>query len=188
MFCRGRGQKWFKLSRGQRRPIWCTRSAEYADLKNGLVFQMITEEIGIVGDTGQKQQKRINRMKIIEDAKMTVSGEILRKNKKNTTGQKNLNGEAKVSTKTNSNGLHDEVNHPPHYASGQIECIDAMEAMVDSQQINFKIKLTGHMFYLWQVIFKYLWRFPLKENAITDLKKAEFYLKRLIEGLEKNKL
>ena len=59
------------------------------------------------------------------------------------------------------------------------------EAMVDSQGRNYRIVLTGHMFYLWQVIFKYIWRWPFKEKPIEDLKKAEFYLKKLIKALEK---
>lgn len=78
----------------------------------------------------------------------------------------------------------DEVNHPKHYASGGIECLDAMEAMV-SQTTKMEAKLKGHDYYLWQVIFKYIWRFPYKKNPTTDLKKARFYLEKLINSLEK---
>jgi len=77
----------------------------------------------------------------------------------------------------------DEVNHPAHYASGGIECIDAMEAMTN-QSKKMNVKLKGHDYYLWQVIFKYLWRFPYKENPVTDLKKLLFYLNKLIIRLE----
>ncbi len=80
----------------------------------------------------------------------------------------------------------DMVNHPPHYASSKIECIDAMEAMT-GQNRDYKTFLTGHMMYLWQVIFKYIWRFPYKENPVEDLKKAKFYLERLINRLENTK-
>lgn len=119
--------------------------------------------------------------------RMNVSGEI-KKNKKNKA-KKNETKPAEVlntQQKTASNGFcEDLVNHPDHYASSAIECIDAMEAMVDSQGRNYRIVLTGHMFYLWQVIFKYIWRWPFKEKPIEDLKKAEFYLKKLIKSLEK---
>ena len=80
----------------------------------------------------------------------------------------------------------DMVNHPPHYASSKIECIDAMEAMT-GQNRDYKTFLTGHMMYLWQVIFKYIWRFPYKENPVEELKKAKFYLERLINRLENTK-
>ena len=79
----------------------------------------------------------------------------------------------------------EEVNHPQHYASGGIECLDAMEAMV-SQTTEMEAELKGHDFYLWQVIFKYIWRFPYKKNPVTDLKKAQFYLNKLIKSLEKS--
>ena len=119
--------------------------------------------------------------------RMRVSGEI-KKNKKNKTKNNETKPAEVLSTqkKTTSNGsCEDLVNHPDHYASSAIECIDAMEAMVDSQGRNYRIVLTGHMFYLWQVIFKYIWRWPFKEKPIEDLKKAEFYLKKLINALEK---
>jgi len=77
----------------------------------------------------------------------------------------------------------DLVNHPAHYASGGIECIDAMEAMTN-QSKDMNIRLEGHDYYLWQVIFKYLWRFPYKEDPLTDLKKLLFYLNKLIIRLE----
>ncbi len=82
--------------------------------------------------------------------------------------------------------LADTVNHPEHYASGKIECLDAMEAMTD-QGRDPLIRLDHHSSHLWQTIFKYIWRFPFKKSPIEDLKKAEFYLKRLILRLESQK-
>ncbi len=35
--------------------------------------------------------------------------------------------------------------------------------------------------------FKYIWRWPHKEDPLNDLKKAEFYLKNLINRLENEK-
>lgn len=62
------------------------------------------------------------------------------------------------------------VNHPDHYndhPSG-IECIEIVEHM------NFCV---GNA-------IKYLWRAGLKGDAIKDLKKAEWYIRREIDRLE----
>ena len=68
------------------------------------------------------------------------------------------------------------VDNPPHYNQAGIECLDAIEAATGS----------GYEFYLQGNILKYLWRYRYK-NGIEDLKKAQFYLKRLIE-IEKEKV
>lgn len=68
------------------------------------------------------------------------------------------------------------VDNPPHYNQAGIECLDAIEAATGG----------GYEFYLQGNILKYLWRYRYK-NGLEDLKKAEFYLKRLIE-VEKEKI
>ena len=67
----------------------------------------------------------------------------------------------------------DMVNHPKHYNESGIECIDALEAMLGD---GFKSYLQGN-------ITKYLWRYRYK-NGTEDLKKAEWYLRKLIEVKE----
>ena len=147
------------------------------------------EGIGIAGDTDQTQQKRTGEEKMQDNLK-TKS-----KNWKDSEGPKGINGRSIVKDTenhtpqetTNTTGSStDMVNHPPHYASSPIECIDAMEAMT-SQNRQYGTFLTGHQMYLWQVIFKYIWRFPFKEKPVEDLKKAKFYLERLINRLEDTK-
>ena len=64
----------------------------------------------------------------------------------------------------------DMVNHPEHYNKAGIETIDALEAMLGD---GFEAYLQGN-------IAKYLWRYRYK-NGIEDLKKAEWYLRKLIE-------
>jgi hypothetical protein len=64
----------------------------------------------------------------------------------------------------------DMVNHPTHYNKAGIETIDALEAMLGD---GFESYLQGN-------IMKYLWRYKYK-NGIEDLKKAEWYLNKLIE-------
>ena len=64
----------------------------------------------------------------------------------------------------------DMVNHPPHYNQSGIECIDAIKACTGK----------GFEAYLQVNILKYLWRYDYK-NGIEDLKKAQWYLSKLIE-------
>ena len=67
----------------------------------------------------------------------------------------------------------DMVNHPSHYNSTSLECIDAIMAATDE----------GFEYYLQGNIIKYLWRYRYK-NGIQDLKKAQWYLAKLIETQE----
>jgi len=75
----------------------------------------------------------------------------------------------------------DMVNHPPHYNTHSIECIEAMKAMSEGAELP-----SSHAHYCWQNAFKYLWRHPYKTNQIEDLKKCEYYLKRLINEYDEN--
>lgn len=71
----------------------------------------------------------------------------------------------------------DNVNHPKHYKSKNgLECIDVIDAATEG--------LTGiEATHTGQVI-KYIWRWK-KKNGVEDLKKAKWYLDRLINHLEK---
>lgn len=69
----------------------------------------------------------------------------------------------------------DLVNHPTHYTKGGIETLDFIKAKM--VQERYKGYLTG-------TVIKYLSRFEDKENPLQDLRKAEFYLKRLIKEYE----
>ena len=70
------------------------------------------------------------------------------------------------------------VNSPPHYNSGDIECIDAIKESMSSEA--FKGYLKGN-------IQKYIWRYENKKG-VEDLKKAQWYLNKLIKTLEKTKI
>ena len=65
---------------------------------------------------------------------------------------------------------HDPVNAPAHYRQGDIECLDAIKASMPREQ--FLGYLKGNE-------MKYVWRYQHK-GGIEDLKKANFYLARLI--------
>lgn len=75
------------------------------------------------------------------------------------------------------------VEHPSHYTSGGIECIDAMKAMLAGYE-QAKIATKFYWHFLSGQVLKYLWRWPLKERPLQDLKKARWYLDRLITDVE----
>jgi len=68
----------------------------------------------------------------------------------------------------------DKVNHPSHYTQGGIECIEALKASMSTDE--FRGYLKGCQ-------MKYMWRYRLK-NGVEDLKKARWYLNRLISEME----
>lgn len=72
--------------------------------------------------------------------------------------------------------IEDNVNHPSHYTQGAIECIDAIEASMTPTEFRGAMKAN---------IIKYLWRYEHK-NGLEDLKKARFYLERMIASYEKS--
>lgn len=79
------------------------------------------------------------------------------------------------------------IEHPSHYTSGRIECIDAMKAMFDGyEKANIATKFYWH--FLSGQVLKYLWRWPLKERPLQDLKKARWYLSKLISDVEEQDL
>jgi hypothetical protein len=67
----------------------------------------------------------------------------------------------------------DMVNHPPHYTQGGIECIDAIKAATEGLD-GFEGYCTGNA-------IKYLWRWKHK-NGVEDLKKADWYIRKLASG------
>lgn len=69
----------------------------------------------------------------------------------------------------------EHINSPKHYIEGGIETIDYMKA-----------KLTHERFvgYLQANVIKYISRAQYKSNELEDLKKARWYLNRMIEELE----
>lgn len=73
----------------------------------------------------------------------------------------------------NNFGLQDNVNHPSHYTQGKYEVIDIIE--------DATINLTGIKAVCVANVLKYILRFQYK-NGIEDLKKAKWYLDRLINS------
>ena len=81
---------------------------------------------------------------------------------------------------TKEKKAEDMVNHPSHYTHGGVECIDAITSALSSYEDSVDSWLVGQ-------VIKYLWRAPLKGKYDEDIKKAQFYLNRLVEKIDKNR-
>jgi hypothetical protein len=71
--------------------------------------------------------------------------------------------------------MKNNVNHPKHYNAGNIECIDYIEDKLTPEEFRGFIK--GN-------VLKYITREQHK-NGDEDLKKAKWYLDRLIGDKER---
>ena len=73
----------------------------------------------------------------------------------------------------------DMVNHPSHYkAKNGMEVIDVIEAFTANLE-GYEATHTGN-------VIKYICRWKEK-NGLEDLRKAQWYLNRLIKNIEENK-
>lgn len=72
--------------------------------------------------------------------------------------------------------MKDNINHPEHYKTENgLETIDVIEAFTEGLQ-GGEATNTGN-------ILKYMCRWK-KKNGLEDLKKAQWYLNRLIDSVE----
>jgi len=69
--------------------------------------------------------------------------------------------------------VNDPVTKPVHYTEGAVECIDAIESMLNQD---------GKRSYHQGQVLRYLWRNKL--NRKQDLRKAEWHLQRLLSSYE----
>lgn len=68
----------------------------------------------------------------------------------------------------------DLVNHPPHYTTGAVECIDALRAALGDD---------GFTSYCNGAALKYLWRWRHK-GGLEDLRKAQWYIAEMLRVQE----
>lgn len=71
----------------------------------------------------------------------------------------------------------DNVNHPKHYTSSPSTC--------ECGRFIECIQVTEHMGFCLGNAIKYIWRADLKNDAIEDLEKAQWYIAREIEKRKK---
>ena len=69
----------------------------------------------------------------------------------------------------------DMVNSPSHYTYGKVECIEAIQESMSAEAFRGYCKGAA---------LKYLWRYERKDKSLEDLKKAQWYLNKLIEVVE----
>ena len=72
------------------------------------------------------------------------------------------------------NVVNDPVNHPSHYQGNGVECIDCIASAVSG--------LDGFHGFCAGNAIKYIFRFSRK-NGVEDLRKAEWYIDRLIKAI-----
>ncbi len=72
--------------------------------------------------------------------------------------------------------MGDNINHPDHYCTGQYECIKVMEEIFGPEEVATYCKLNA---------FKYLWRCERKFDQKEDIGKADWYLKKSLELMER---
>lgn len=70
--------------------------------------------------------------------------------------------------------VNDVVNHPSHYTR-DIECIDCIKVIVEH--------LNGEEAFLAGQVVKYLYRCSDKGYFLQDLKKAQWYMNRLVDKI-----
>jgi hypothetical protein len=67
---------------------------------------------------------------------------------------------------------NDPVNHPAHYNSGKVECIDAIESALTDEEFRGYCKGNA---------LKYIWR-ERHKGGDESIAKARWYLNRLLEA------
>lgn len=66
----------------------------------------------------------------------------------------------------------DMVNHPEHYETNGVECIDAMVASQGAEAVQNYCVCNA---------FKYIWRHQHKGKSVEDIQKAIWYLNKYVE-------
>lgn len=68
------------------------------------------------------------------------------------------------------------VNHPKHYCSGGVECIDAMRSFLSQEEFVGHCKACA---------VKYIWRCGKKDLEVQELSKAKWYIDKILTVLTK---
>ena len=89
--------------------------------------------------------------------------------------EEKLKLERRINVKSQPTPKPDPVNSPEHYTVGGLETIDVMQAKLSEEEFRGYCK--GN-------VLKYLCRSEYKGKSLEDLKKAAWYLNKLIETHE----
>jgi len=66
----------------------------------------------------------------------------------------------------------DNINNPPHYKQYSLEAIEGIKGSMSKDEFQG---------YLKGAALKYLWRYKYKQAPVDDLRKAKWYLDKLLE-------
>lgn len=75
---------------------------------------------------------------------------------------------------------HTSVHHPEHYCRNGHECMFDAKAMMDGAPV------TPMEAAWWFCAFRYIWRWPYKDDPLGDLKKAKNCIDQLIQEVERD--
>ena len=107
------------------------------------------------------------------DDKLAIAyGHVYKNNEARLDGSHLKDEEVKM-----DENVPDMVNHPKHYTQGGIECIDALKAATVGKRGIEAVCVAN--------VIKYCWRYEEK-NGIEDVRKAKFYIERLLKELEES--
>ena len=118
----------------------------------------------------REEKRRLKAQRVYEKAKRSSSKECGDERRRQADAQ----SDALEQAGKEAYGYVDMVNSPSHYNQSGIECIDALEAMTGD----------GFEYHLQATAVKYLWRYRYKGKPLEDLKKARWYLDKLIGQYE----
>ena len=76
--------------------------------------------------------------------------------------------------KPDEEDAYDPVNRPAHYNLGGVECIDYIKQVLGKE---------GFIAYCQGNMIKYQHRYRYKKKPVEDMKKAQYYLNRMIETM-----
>jgi|TARA_R110000787_G_scaffold249136_1_gene354736 hypothetical protein len=76
--------------------------------------------------------------------------------------------------KPDEEDAYDPVNRPAHYNLGGVECIDYIKQVLGKE---------GFIAYCQGNMIKYQHRYRYKNKPVEDMKKAQYYLNRMIETM-----
>lgn len=91
----------------------------------------------------------------------------------------NFAGHNKCNIYISKDGVKENVNHPKHYGGDTpYECIKVLKAWVSDEEYKGFLRCNA---------IKYLCRAGKKDETVQELKKASWYINKLIESYEEKK-
>lgn len=158
----------FKYAEGEEVVCVSTSEENYEGLKVGEIYRIVGKSVHDGNRVYAVRNANGDIIYTVDRFERVALNHNIPKIPKLAQGELVMNQEKKI----------DMVNHPPHYTSGGIETIDYIRAKLDDE---------AYRGYLQGNALKYLSRTGKKFDAVEDLKKAVWYLNKLVESYEEPK-